>query len=337
MRRLAEIGVFLPVAAGLHVAAFGLAGGLAGGTGGAAGDGGANLVTLAAAPPQAAALVKQWQEPPETSLAPERPLPAGRDDQPRPPRVSEPPKRAPRPTLGSPVVAGRHPPDPPSPQAPAVALPELATVAVHPPPAPDVSTGRPARRPVAQAASVQLTPAPRLSQPKMEPLPKVGAPREPFAPEAIALDRSPRPVPRPEPVPDTAPRPASASPPVPAKRAEGVGGGAAAGRDAAAPDPGRQAALGASWAARIQARIARAHRVPPALQRRGTSGRSVVRIVVGRDGRVISVAVVKSAGAAALDRAALQSVRRAGRLPAAPADFARPQMRFDVPLVFRVD
>ncbi len=330
MRRLAEIAVFLPVAAGLHAAAFGLAGGPVGGTGGAAGARGENLVTLAAASPQAAALVKEWQTPPEIPAAPRRATPPRAGAAPRLRVAAEPvPPKAP-PVLGRTTKAMA----PPGPPPPPVERPETFAGLVAPQMARDPAPVAPAMSPVAH-------PAPARHDPGMRPVapdPDALAPPQPPA-VAGTLARSPRPAPRPA-LPEiavhNAAQPAPTAP-APAKRAAGAGGGAAAGRSAMTPEPGRQAALGASWAARIQARIARVHRVPRAVQRRGQGGRAVLRIVVARDGTLISVAVVQSAGTALLDRAAVQSVRRAGRLPAAPAGFADARMRFDVPLVFRLD
>ncbi|MHC0052639.1 energy transducer TonB [Actibacterium sp. D379-3] len=266
MKRLAEIALFVPVAAGLHLAAFGLAGGaLSSSSGGAQGAGGDNLITLAAAAPQMAALVETWDAPPEAAAQTPAPL------------------------------------SPPQPEAAAMAAP---TVPVAPP-----------RPPLSTATPTLATPDPR--------------------PE-IATEPAPWPEPA-DPRPAPATKPAKPSAAAPAKRAAGSGGGAAAGQAGSAADAGQQRALASGWAAQIQARVARAHRVPATAARQGLTGEVLVRMVVGRDGRLISAGVRRGSGHAVLDRAALQSVRRAGRFPAAPAGFTSDRLGFDVPLVFALN
>ncbi|MEX5726648.1 hypothetical protein Ga0609869_000001, partial [Rhodovulum iodosum] len=73
MRALAELSLIAPLAAGLHLAAFGLAGAPQGGAPGGAGQGGESALTLAAAPPALAALADAWRRPPATGPAPAAP------------------------------------------------------------------------------------------------------------------------------------------------------------------------------------------------------------------------------------------------------------------------
>ncbi|MBC57307.1 MAG: hypothetical protein CL814_10265 [Confluentimicrobium sp.] len=262
MRRIAEIALFLPVAAALHLAGFGLAGGArTGSEAGAQGAGGENLLTLAAAPPQISALVAAWDSPPEVSAAPAA-------VQPPPAAIAALPPVMPAPASDPPDRTG------------VAARPSLPT----PDPEPDIRT-------------VETAPQPRPEAPK-------------------------KPAPPPE---------------APAKRAAGTGGGAQAGEAGASANPGQQRALASSWAGQIQARVARVHRMPAAALRLGLYGDVTVRITVARDGRLQSARVVKSAGLAVLDQAALQSVRRAGRFPPAPEGLTRPAMSFDVPLAFERD
>jgi protein TonB len=91
-------------------------------------------------------------------------------------------------------------------------------------------------------------------------------------------------------------------------------------------------ALEAEWGGAILARIARAQRYPS-----GDHGNGTARITlsIGRDGRLQSAGVSESSGIAALDRAALDAVRRAGRFPAAPHGLAEPTYVFRVPMTFR--
>lgn len=260
MRRLAEISLFVPVAAGLHLAAFGLAGDGAPG-GGGTGAGGDSVVTLAAAAPQVQALVAEWQTPPAAAVAPAAPL-----------------------------------------------------------------------APVSELAPVLDAPAPDRA-PRAEPMPL--SPPQPDLPPAVAT-ASATPTPPTAQSSQPAPAPRPPKPAIAAQRAAGTGSGAVAGQAGSVSEPGRQKALSASWAAQIQAKVARAHRVPREAVRAGLSGDALVRIVVGHDGRLRAATLVRGSGHAVLDRAALASIKRAGRFPAAPDGLARDSLSFDVPLFFTV-
>lgn len=88
------------------------------------------------------------------------------------------------------------------------------------------------------------------------------------------------------------------------------------------------------WGNAIRLSISRHHRVPNAALRRGLSGRVVLRVTVMPDGAVAGMAIRASSGHNLLDNAAVATLRRAGRLPQAPAGISAP-MTFDVPLAFQ--
>ncbi|MCV2881496.1 energy transducer TonB [Actibacterium sp. XHP0104] len=161
-------------------------------------------------------------------------------------------------------------------------------------------------------------------------LPDTHTAPEPAA-QPLALKR-PEP---PRPPAKAAALPKKPQPPVAAQKARGAGKAPIAGQ-AEGQDAAQQQALTASWGARIQSRVARAHRYPAALRRQGHEGTAVVRMVIAADGRLISAALRRSSGHAELDEAALQSVRRAGRFPAAPDDLRADRATFDVPLKFEI-
>lgn len=69
MKRGWDLALFVPLAAGLHVVAFHVAGLSVGTDGGLGGAGGESVITLAAAPPEAAALLQTWQTAPEVAQA----------------------------------------------------------------------------------------------------------------------------------------------------------------------------------------------------------------------------------------------------------------------------
>jgi protein TonB len=142
-----------------------------------------------------------------------------------------------------------------------------------------------------------------------------------------------RPRPRPEAVAQAAATPAPAQP---AQRAAGAGRQQSSGQSgesaASGPSAGQLRALEAEWGGAILARIARAQRYPSGDHGEGTAR---VTLSVSRDGRLQSVGLVGSSGSAALDRAALDAVRRAGRFPAAPNGLAKAAYVFRVPMTFR--
>ncbi len=68
----------------------------------------------------------------------------------------------------------------------------------------------------------------------------------------------------------------------------------------------------------ILARIERAKRYPPAARREGIEGTVELRFTIVSSGRVGRVEVVSSSGSSLLDRAAIETLRRAEPLPVAP-------------------
>jgi protein TonB len=184
--------------------------------------------------------------------------------------------------------------------------------------------------------------------PPVSPLPLAAPPRPaitappPDAPAVLALpDLGPDPAPTidappPAPVdPPTAKRtpPARPQPAVAAQTAQGSGGTAAAGTggqaSAATSDTGAAEAK-AEWGAAIRARIERRKAYPG--DAGGATGRVSLRLVVGSDGRLISVVVLKTSGHAVLDRAAITAVKAVGRFPKAPRGLG--QTSFTLPVSF---
>jgi protein TonB len=66
----------------------------------------------------------------------------------------------------------------------------------------------------------------------------------------------------------------------------------------------------------------------------GASGHALVRFVLSRTGNLLSASIVRSSGNAALDAAALASVRRASPFPPFPAEKPGSQDSFDAPMNF---
>ncbi|MDJ0820874.1 MAG: TonB family protein [Paracoccaceae bacterium] len=228
---------------------------------------------------------------------------------------------------------------------------------------PRIDTRLPAPRGVVPALPEALT-TPALPQPQTLTQPakphSPTAPQQPNAPRVAALtpealpqiDRIPnssaqapatsrRPALRPAdlapPVvqakPKAAPQP-KAAPPRPAQKARGSGTSATPAakpkpKPAPGPSAGQLRQAQAEWGARIRSAVARAQRSPSGR----ATGTVKLRLTVSPKGRLQSVAIVRSSGHAALDRAAIQAAKRA-RLPRAPKVLSKSSYSFNLPLRF---
>lgn len=137
--------------------------------------------------------------------------------------------------------------------------------------------------------------------------------------------------PPPQPSPLTVPMPVAA----PVKAAESVPETTAP-RSIAAP-PAQQASSDAeaTWEAELLAHLERFRRYPPAARARRAQGVAHVRFRMNRAGTLLSAEILRSSGAAVLDRAALETLRRAQPLPPIPDD--RPdELELTVPVEFFV-
>ncbi|WP_415184692.1 energy transducer TonB family protein [Phaeovulum sp.] len=161
-------------------------------------------------------------------------------------------------------------------------------------------------------------PPPDKPLPNTKPLPK---------PDPVA-----KPVKHPQPKAESR-KPSAAAP---AARAAGSGGGASVGAGGQAQagtlSKARTQDLRASWGAAIRARIERRKTYPSAAN--GASGKVTVRLKVTRAGVLAAVSVVRSSGNAALDQAALQAVKRAGKFPAAPKGLSETGYDFSLAIQF---
>lgn len=98
----------------------------------------------------------------------------------------------------------------------------------------------------------------------------------------------------------------------------------------AEPDP---AAAQADYAAQVQRAVSRARVYPEVARARGLEGRVVFQVVLSGDGRLLASQLLRSSGAMSLDRAALETVRRA-KYPPAPEATAAERRPFAVEVVF---
>lgn len=89
----------------------------------------------------------------------------------------------------------------------------------------------------------------------------------------------------------------------------------------------------ATWEALLLAHLEKHRRYPAAARARRDQGVAHVRFTMNRQGKVLAVAILKPSGSAALDRAALDTIRRAQPLPAIPDDRSDP-LELTVPVEF---
>ncbi|KEP68714.1 energy transducer TonB [Thioclava dalianensis] len=259
-----------------------------------AGSGGADVISLKAAPASYARMVAQWETPPEVAQdAPDMAAPTS------PATPSAPPRQP---------SAETSRPDPPQ----TAALEPAAPQAPDSPPAPELGAPPPAPAPPVDPELARHKPEPKPTPPK--PTPPRPAPKDPSARPARTSS--------------------SARAAAPASTAAGSGGGAQAGgarsAKAATLSQTAQTALIAQWGAQVREQIDRAKRAP----RDSDTGTVTLLVRIARSGALIGVSVANSSGDAALDRAALEAVSRARAFPKAPDGLTAPQYNFRLPLRF---
>lgn len=321
--RIVEFTGFILLSGALHAATLVVAPLPGGGSSG--GEGGASEVTLQAATPTLAAMVRDWDRPPEvsdspalatpdTTAAPDRPA----QDQPFAPRAETTALAAPHAVPDLPKADTRLP-------APLVPLAQTDAAPLTAPSLPD--------RMPAPVTTTQRTPrstAPQLGDtaPLSAALPAVDA--SPAAPRTAPV-ASLRPEPRPNrPVAKAKPAAKKASTAArPAQTAKGSGAkpatSTAPARTAPAPSGPSKAQLARleqQWGAQITTALRRAHRPP-----RGAEGTVRLVISIAPSGRVTGVSLAGSSGNSRLDQAALAAVKRA-RFPRAPEGLTKSSYRF---------
>lgn len=239
------------------------------------------------------AMVEAWDAPPKAEIVQDLPAPLAQPE--AAPDQPAPAPEAPPPPLTAPAMAQ---------PVPAPARPNLPE-----PPAP----------PRINPAQLDLPELRDLSPPQVQP--------------RLALDASARPERRPDrrqaraaPQPQAQPQ---AQPQQPARQSQ-------AGSSQSTPQAGsggvsasERASLMSQWGAQIRSCINRSARAPRGL--RG-GGQVVLSLSIGRDGAVRGVGLAASSGQPALDQAATEAARRAGRCPAAPAGLAEPAYAFELPI-----
>lgn len=332
MMRILEITAFLALSGILHAATLTLAPLQTGGSGG--GENGAADVTLQAATPTLAALVQDWDRPPDVSDAPLLTQPRTQAAPPPPAPDTPVAQRRDLAALPTPGPAAPRPSVETRLPAPVVPFAQTTPQSLSVPTPPDAPTPT---LPSAQAEPAPVRPtldaamAGPNALPQVDTAPPSGhvAPHASLRPET----RPDRPAPKQSPAktqPQSAPRPA--------QKAQGSGSQpvtapAPTRKFPAAPGPGKAqlAQAQAQWGAKIRSSVARAQRYPNGTRARGTVK---LQITVSPSGQVSGMSVIASSGDRRLDQAAMAAVSRA-RLPHAPQELTAVSYRFNLPLSFQ--
>jgi protein TonB len=86
----------------------------------------------------------------------------------------------------------------------------------------------------------------------------------------------------------------------------------------------------------VRKKIESSKKYPVAAHSVGIEGRTGVKIIILRDGRLKKVEVVKSSGRRILDRAAVQSVHDAAPFPPIPEKLRKDEIEMSITLVFKI-
>jgi periplasmic protein TonB len=244
---------------------------------------------------------------------------------------------------GSPVVTLELAPIPaapdPSPEAPPEEAKPDAAAAAQAAVAPQAEAPSPPPPSPEPTASLEPTPSPSETPPSPDPTPSPtpsAAATDPPPPAPSATpDEAPPPTPTPSPVETKAPQvpPAQAAEEAASAPAMPVVN-ATQRADVARATAGREevatSAAIRSWERDLIAKIERNKRFPA--DARGHFGIVSVAFAIDRTGHLTEVRLLHSSGAPALDRAALDLIRRSQPFPAPPAEMAERDLSFVAPI-----
>lgn len=307
MMKIAEAVVFVSLATSLHIGVWAASPARDGSQ--AEGQSNQTAVVLQTASPAMAAVVRQWQRPPEIAPTPVA-LPMAPADTPAAP--DRPQAEAAMPLASLPA----------RPDAPALAPPPVA------------ETEAPARvsvpdMPTPEAPVAPVTDAPPRPRPPERP--SQDAALSPMAPSAPAAPRAGS-TPRADTAP-AAPKPPEQKPPLPSpnRQAAAPAGQAGKSETQSAASEARNV-LQAQWGAEIQRRVHRGMVYP---RKAKGSGTARVALDVDRSGKLLGLRLVRSSGVAAFDEAALEAVRRARKFSKAPDALSAASYSFTLSLTFK--
>ncbi|WEK31111.1 MAG: energy transducer TonB [Candidatus Pseudomonas phytovorans] len=182
---------------------------------------------------------------------------------------------------------------------PAAMMVELAPLPEPAPPPPPKAVPQP-------PAPVEELPLPKLVE---APKPK------------IAIHKPPKPKAKPQPPkPEKKPEPPTEAPPT--EQTVDAPPSNTPPQKSAAPAPSIASNSNAlpTWQSDLLRHLAKYKRYPEDARRRGLQGINRLRFVVDAEGKVVSYAMAGGSGSAALDRATLEMIRRAGTVPKPPPE-----------------
>jgi len=193
-----------------------------------------------------------------------------------------------------------------------------------------------APREAVSAQSISAMPAPQPASAPARPWQRVAMPAP--SPQTVPVPTEPSPTP----APPTAAPPAGGPAPLteaPPPQNDGLHEQIALARPQVPvavtetsryPDP----ELVAGYTRTLSSDIARLKRYPALARMRGWQGKTVVSITIGPRGEVLDLKVAESSGFDVLDRQALEMVREAQPLPAAPPSLRGLALVVQLPVVF---
>ncbi|BBH48711.1 energy transducer TonB [Pseudomonas sp. KU43P] len=183
---------------------------------------------------------------------------------------------------------------------PAAMMVELAPLPEPAPPPPPKAAPQP-------PAPVEEPPLPKLVE---APKPK------------IAIAKPPKPKPKPQPPkPEKKPEPPKDEPPAKEEVADTPPSNTPPQKSAApAPSIASNSQALPTWQSDLLRHLAKYKRYPEDARRRGLQGINRLRFVVDAEGKVVSYSMAGGSGSAALDRATLEMIRRAGTVPKPPPE-----------------
>ncbi|MFB2550112.1 energy transducer TonB family protein [Ensifer soli] len=94
-------------------------------------------------------------------------------------------------------------------------------------------------------------------------------------------------------------------------------------------------AVVSNYNGKVRSKVNRAFRYPTAARREGHQGTVQVQFTLAASGAILNARVVKSAGSAILDQAAVDTVQRAAPFPRFPDGVGRDRWVFTIPMVYK--
>ena len=175
---------------------------------------------------------------------------------------------------------------------------------------------------VAQAPVAVPPPPPKAAPQPPAPVEELPLPKLVEAPKPkIAVHKPPKPKAKPQPPkPEKKPEPPKEAPPT--EQTVDAPPSNTPPQKSAAPAPSIASNSNAlpTWQSDLLRHLAKYKRYPEDARRRGLQGINRLRFVVDAEGKVVSYSMAGGSGSAALDRATLEMIRRAGTVPKPPPE-----------------